>query len=792
MKHILLIFGFWSFLNPLFAQSWTGAVNSDWNNAANWSSAPANGDDIEIDPANYTGAMAQPTVTMNSSFTPGEMLVQNGAQLTISATLNTSDRVEIVGAGTLVTITSGGSFNLIGGGNNARLIFVDDAHLEMNGGTLTSGQRLLFELGATGTINAGTVTIGQTIALVDGSASGSSKLTQNGGTITTNAEFGFENEAGHFFPAFEQNGGVLHINGALVWLGAAPGSGTGYFRSNGGTVFVTGTIGNDPASTMSMYLELNGSTALLEHSGNSVQLLSGDSLVLNDHATWKELNSGMWTNNGSVYAADSSLFQSGNTVFNGNGSYQLDFLTIPTGKSLTHITPQVLSVSGDLLISGSFNHNSNILELNGSRNQIVTHTSNNLALYGLRTQNAAGGPADGGYGISLNTSVTIASQLELNDGIIVCAPAATVKLSDNSSLSGESDTSFIAGTVEKTGNDAFTFPVGALPDKYRPLSITAPNSVSSLVKVTYAGNAYASLTPVEAPMQSVSALEYWDLTNSNPANLLGVTVGWNNASQSGLTDCGDISLTVWNGTQWAFVPSATTGLCNGANEGTLSSSGNLPANGPVTIGFTSNVTQQSITLCAGDSVTVGSNTYHQAGTYFDVLQDVNGDDSTIVSVITVLSPLINSLTDNIVSVTVDANPIVTDLQWVDCLNGFAAILNETDETYAPAQNGSYAVIASYNSCIDTSACVIIDQLGLSEFSKNSISLYPNPVAAGEKLTVRVVPGSFTIKSPDGKTIRPVSVSTLNEETIVELPLLDQGIYFIASEDNKVSGYFVVK
>lgn len=792
MKHFLFVFGFWSFLNPLFGQSWTGAVNSDWNNAANWSSAPGNGDDIEIDPANYTGAMAQPIITVNSSFTPAEMLVQNGALLTISATLNTTDRVEIIGAGTQVILTSGGSFNLIGGGNNARLIFVDDAHLEMNGGTLTSGQRLLFELGATGTIHAGTVTVGETIALVDGSVLGSSKLTQNGGTITTNAEFGFENEAGHYFPAFEQNGGALHINGSLIWLGAAPGSGTGYFRSNAGSVFVTGTIGNDPTSTMHMHLELNGSAAVMENSGNSIQLLNGDSLVLNNHATWKELNSSMWMNDGTVHAADSSLFLAGNTVLNGTGTYQLDFVTIPTGKSLTHIAPQVLSVSGDLLISGSFNHNSNTLELNGSRNQIVTHAANNLALYGLRTQNTASGPADGGYGISLNTPVTIASTLELQDGIMVCAPAATVKLADNTTLSGESDTSFVVGTVEKTGNDAFTFPVGALPDKYRPLSITAPGSVSSLVKVTYLNTTYSSLTPVEAPMQSVSALEYWDLTHSNPADLLGVTVGWNNASQSGLTDCGDISLTVWDGTQWAFVPSSTTGLCNGTNAGTLSSSGNLPANGPVTIGFTSNVTQQFLTLCAGDSVTVGSNTYNQSGTYFDVLQDANGDDSTIVSVITVLNPLINSVTDNITSITVSVDPIVTDLQWVDCLNGFAPILNETNETFIPAQNGSYAVIASYNACIDTSTCVLINQLGLAEFDNNDLSIYPNPVSAGEQLTIGAVSEQFTIHSLDGKTIRSVSVSVLSNKTIVTLPLLERGMYFITSEGNKLSGYFVVK
>jgi hypothetical protein len=253
MKKIILIFSIYLITNHAFGQNWTGAVNSDWNNSANWSASPSNGDDIEIDPANYTGAMAQPIISGSSNFTPAEILVQNGAQLTISGTLNTTDQVEIIGAGTQISITNSGAFSLIGAGNNARLIFVDDAHLEMNGGSLSSGQRLLFELGATGIINNGTVTVGETIALVDGSASGSSKLIQNGGTITTNAEFGFENEAGIFYPTFEQNGGTLHINGALLWLGAAPGAGKGYFRSTGGSVFVTGPIGNDPTSTMGIW-----------------------------------------------------------------------------------------------------------------------------------------------------------------------------------------------------------------------------------------------------------------------------------------------------------------------------------------------------------------------------------------------------------------------------------------------------------------------------------------------------------------------------------------------------------
>jgi hypothetical protein len=798
MKRVLLVLSFYCSTGSLFGQNWTGAVDSDWNNTSNWSAAPSNGDDIVIDPANYTGAMAQPVISLNSNFTPAEMLVQNGAQLTISATLNATDRVEIIGNGTQVILTGSGAFSLTGGGNNARLIFVDDAHLEMNGGSLTCGQRLLFELGATGTIHAGTVTVGETIALVDGSALGSSKLVQNGGTITTNAEFGFENEAGVFYPSFEQNGGILNINGSLLWLGAAPGAGKGYFRSFGGMVKVTGTIGNDPTSTMGMYLELNGPSAVLENSGTSVQLLAGDSLVLADSANWKDINTANWINDGVVFGTNTSFFQSGNTMLNGNPNglgnavYQLGNVTVPSGKSLVHIFPVELHISGNMDILGSFNHNNNQLILNGTKNQTINHTSNNLALHGLQVQNQANGPSDGGYGISLNTNININNNLQLNDGIIVCAPGKLVNLGDNLTLNGQSDSTFIEGYVQKNGDDAFIFPLGMVPDRYRPLTITAPASVNSLVKVGYKNTPYSSLTPVEAPMQSVSAFEYWDFTNSNPNDLLAVTVGWNNASQSGLTDCADISLTVWDGTKWAFTASGTSGLCNGAAEGELFSFGNLPANGPITIGFTSNVTQQTAVLCHGDSITVGTNTYSANGTYFDVFQDANGDDSTVVTVVTVLNPIINSISDNITSITVDA-PTATSLAWINCLDGTPAA-GSGSFTFTPVANGTYAVIASHNGCADTSDCVVIDQLGLSEFSMNKLEIYPNPLKTGEKLTVNTTADSFIIQTMEGKNMLPESVTSANGKSEIQLPALSSGIYLlkaISGTATPLTGRFIV-
>ncbi|WP_300664839.1 T9SS type A sorting domain-containing protein, partial [Fluviicola sp.] len=283
----------------------------------------------------------------------------------------------------------------------------------------------------------------------------------------------------------------------------------------------------------------------------------------------------------------------------------------------------------------------------------------------------------------------------------------------------------------------------------------------------------------------------WDFTNSVSSDFLQVTVGWNDAAQSGLNDCGDISLTVWNGTQWSFVTSLTSGLCNGANEGTLFSTGNLPANGPVSIGFTSNVTQQYVTLCPGDSVNVGTNTYHQSGTYFDILQDVNGDDSTVVTVVNALNPLISGITNNVTSITVTA-PTATGYQWIDCANGNSPIPGATNATFTPDSNGTYAVIVTNSfGCIDTSTCEIINQLGIDEWHTQTLRLFPNPLTNGDCLRVNSVLNNIVIESMDGKVIPAVSVFVSGSETWISLPVLSKGIYLLRSEDGKQSSRFAV-
>ncbi|HNR56702.1 MAG TPA: hypothetical protein PKJ19_16160, partial [Flavobacteriales bacterium] len=124
------------------AQQWTGAQDSNWNNAANWSSWPLGGEDITIDPAAYTGVAASPVIGMASVFSPDRLYVMNGAELSIQANLTVGNRFIIsddaqvaMTAGTLqvdrLVMELGGGFTLEGGSINAgRLVLGDDSRTQ--------------------------------------------------------------------------------------------------------------------------------------------------------------------------------------------------------------------------------------------------------------------------------------------------------------------------------------------------------------------------------------------------------------------------------------------------------------------------------------------------------------------------------------------------------------------------------------------------------------------------------------------------------------------------------------
>lgn len=720
---ILLIFSVLTY-SFSFAQNWTGSVNSDWNNPANWSSTPSNGSDLEINPTNYSGAAASPVIASNSTFNPGGVLISNGAILTISANLTTLDDVEVLDLGSSIVLTNGNfSVNVNDGGRlifdlgasmliengtitvGERFIIGEDAMVTMNNGTATSGERLILDLGGSFIQNGGDVNVAATFALADGNVNGNSRYTLNAGNLTVNGEMALENEFGDFEPTFTQNGGSFTLNGNLIWFGEAPGLGTPKCIFQDGNAFISGTVENLPLSTVHLYFKiegnahvhLNGPSFILPNVGDTLIIKDGGKLNFTANNTVSILNSGVF------HAENGFVFVNGTANFQGNGVYQLNELFIYSTGTLSCLNTSPISISGDFSNSNIFNAGVTEWRFNGSVVQSIKNTLSSLNFYKLTIHNTS---SDGVVFINgFNMDVRVANHFELVSGKLKVNENDRFIIEDNATASSGNSTSFVEGPMIKKGNDAFVFPVGK-NSRWRRIGISAPTSISTEFQAEYVDNSYPLISPIDPLFQSVTNVEFWKLEQLVGTDLVQVELFWEDASSSGINDCSELALASWDGNMWNNLMSTTTGLCTGQNTGTITSSSATSIFNAFTFAFTSGVTTQNFVFCNGGEVTVGNNTYQNTGIYTDILLDQNMQDSIVVT--------------NIEAITLDAevvtafdgtlSPFVNNqnqtYKWIMCEGNVLG----SDFYFTPNESGVYALVITQNICVDTSECVIYNRI----------------------------------------------------------------------------------
>lgn len=696
------------------AQNWTGNVSSDWNNSANWSQWPLTGQDISIDPTNYTGASASPIISTNSVFTPAAILINNGGNLTINANLTTTDDVECIGVASHITLNSG-TFN-VNPGNGGRLIidlgatmlmtngtlmvderFIagEDATVTINGGAASSGERWLMDGGGQFIQNGGTANCASVFAMADGSVNRPSSYILNGGTLNLTGEFAIENEAGTHYPYFEQNGGTFTLNGDMFWLGTTPGAGRGYFIMNAGTASVSGIIQNMIGTTMNMQMEFHNSAVFNLNGTLWENRLLGDSLIQTGASTININNLTTTLNNsGVIHATSGDLNINGATTFIGTGSFQWDNISINTSGSVLHSTTSTLQISGNITNNGGYTHSNNALLFNGNDQQLYGGL---LALnaFDLAMWNTSSG-------LILSNEITIENSLSLNSGTITSSTSSPIKVLANATSTTGNSSSFVNGPMEKVGNTAFTFPIGK-NGKLAQLWMGTPvgGGTSDVFRAEYFENAYSNLNPVNSPLNGVSGLEYWNFEQiiGNAAPQVGLY--WNNAATSLILDCNELSVAQWNGSSWDNHISTVTGTCGTGGSGFITTNSTISNPGIFTFGFYSGVTSQNVTICNGESIQVGSNTYTTTGNYIDILQDINMNDSIVITSLTVISidPSIQLTGTTLEAVNLNG----TSYNWLDCNTSLPT--GVTTSSFTPLQSGMYALIVNENSCVDTSNCM---------------------------------------------------------------------------------------
>lgn len=506
---------------PTFAQDWTGAVDSDWNNAANWDQWPLSGENVTIDPANYSGAAVSPIITSSSVFVPDRVFVENGDTLTISANLSVADRMVV--SGPSVVIKTAGNFT------TDRLIIGDGGRFEQQG--------------ATGTMQVITV-----LAIADGDVNGASAFIMSAGNLVVLGELGFECELGDHDPEFRMTGGLAAVNGDVVWFGAAPGSGTPRMIIEGGSIDLNGNVMNTASSTVDMYLrvandgnvEAFNSTFMLPHDTDSLEMTGGALRLQGSSAI---------DNDGVVHTVGGDVYATGTNELNGSGVYRFGNVNIGAAAQLNHVSPAMIDVQGDWVDLGTFLPQQNIVAFTGDGFQLITGTGfHNLRL------------ASTGLGAYLSGPVVVDGQLELEAGIMNTQTNDLLILSQGASAIANSISSFVDGPMKKMGNTDFVFPVGAY-GTLRKIGVYGIDDQDTELTALASADMPPSATVLGSGLQEIALTGYWSLLREVTSDPVRVSLHWQDAGVLPTDDCDSLVVAHWNGSLWNANAGSTSGNC---------------------------------------------------------------------------------------------------------------------------------------------------------------------------------------------------------------------------------------
>ncbi len=239
-----------------------------------------------------------------------------------------------------------------------------------------------------------------------------------------------------------------------------------------------------------------------------------------------------------------------------------------------------LTINGNFTGGGTIENNGTIVLVGPSSfpgSGTTISAMNNLAI-------------DRASNVTLDQSITITGNLTLTNGKLITGACYSgtsniaLTMADNATITGASASRFVDGILKKTGDDAFTFPIGS-GAKYAPVTLTAPSAITDRFAVCYTGsnpNSSYSITAKAGSLNNVSKMEYWHINREAGSSSANVTLSWDTLARSGpVRDMSQLRVCRWNGSQWDDLSSTGT---TGSNASGTVTSGSVSSFSPFTLG----------------------------------------------------------------------------------------------------------------------------------------------------------------------------------------------------------------
>ncbi len=144
-------------------------------------------------------------------------------------------------------------------------------------------------------------------------------------------------------------------------------------------------------------------------------------------------------------------------------------------------------------------------------------------------------------------------------------------------------------------------------------------------------------------------------------------------------------------------------------------------------------------------------------------------------------------------VTLTSNEAAASYQWLDCDNGFTPINGENSQSFTATANGNFAVEITLNGCVDTSSCIAISVLSLTENKNEGITVYPVPAKDIIRIDLmdELIDGEIKLFNMTGQCLFTDILRGLH--TTVNIRNFPNGIYKLAIiQDSKRHNFIIVK
>jgi hypothetical protein len=195
-------------------------------------------------------------------------------------------------------------------------------------------------------------------------------------------------------------------------------------------------------------------------------------------------------------------------------------------------------------------------------------------------------------------------------------------------------------------------------------------------------------------------------------------------------------------------------------------------------------TSATLDEVACETFALNGQTYSNSGSYTQTITNAAGCDSVITLNLTVSQISDLSIADN--GNVLTANQDDATYQWINCSTN-EEIPGETQQVFEANTAGSFAVIITNGECSDTTDCVVLSTVQLSDkLVESNFSLYPNP-ASSQVLLVLPEQSKYAlvnIFAADGRLCISKTFSGNMNTLLIETSLLDEGIYTVSVQDNK--------